>query len=360
MVLVNEDEQHLLGEDGSDLDVPHGEDSASTAKAAAAASATAAAASACNRNSVVGFIAIMAAAALVIQWASGLQRTVPAAPNFLGLADTMIVEKAINATVSKKCVAKHNENCNEDKCCKDAGFECFEKNEWWASCHETCTPGIHPNDKYPHNTPWSCKKLTVGGKPDVADDCSESHENCMESRCCRDAGYKCYKKNGFWANCNATCSPGPHAWDSDKLTWDCSEVAEEPECSTEHENCMETGCCSKEGYTCFGKNDYWAKCAFECSPGETNILDPEEHRTPWTCDIIEMPCNESATPAELLACCKSFACEGFVDVELCALDKCGFYAAALLNASAAPLAMNSTTAMPTAADSGTTTKQTRY
>jgi len=144
-------------------------------------------------------------------------------------------------------------------------------------------------------------------------------------------------------------------WDSDKLPWDCSEVREEPLCSNDDENCMETGCCNREGYTCFRKNDYWAKCTFECTPGESNILDPQEHREPWSCDIIEMPCNESATPAELLACCKSFACADFADVELCALDKCGYYAAALLNATAVPLAVKSASAAPTAVGSTTTT-----
>jgi len=158
----------------------------------------------------------------------------------------------------------------------------------------------------------------------------------MESRRCRVEGYKCYRKNNFWANCNNTCSPGPHAWDSDKLPWYCSVIAEEPSCSNDNEDCMETGCCNREGYTCFKKNDYWAKCNFECKPGETNTFDPRDRREPWSCDIIEMPCNESANPAELLACCKSFACADFVDVELCALDKCGFYAA-LLNATAASL-----------------------
>jgi len=359
MAFVNEDEQHhLLGEECSDLDVSHGKGSASTAEAAPEA---ASAAAAFNWKWVtVGLITIIAVAALVIQWTSDLGPTPPSVPNFLGLAATNLTHvNATNATNATMCAAARTENCNEVKCCKDAGFECFEKNEWWAACDENCTPGINPRDEYPHNTSWSCKKLTEGGKPN-ADECSESHENCMESRCCRDEGYKCYRKNNFWANCNDTCSPGPHAWDSDQLAWDCSEVAEEPLCSNDDENCLETGCCSREGYTCFRKNDYWAKCTFECTPGERNILDPEEHREPWNCDIIEMPCNESATPAELLACCKSFACEDFADVELCALDKCGFYAAALSNTTAAPVAVKSATAVPTALGSRTTMQQTPY
>jgi len=332
MALANEDEQHLLAESGSDLDIPNN---------IVAASAREPAAGFRWKSTVVGLLTVFAAAALVVQWTSDLGPIPPGPPSFLDLAATNLVG-VTNDTNATMCAAAHTENCIEVKCCKDAGFECFEKNEWWASCHEHCTPGIHPQDKYPHNTSWTCKKLTEGGKL-KADDCSESHENCMESRCCRDEGYKCFRKNEFWANCNKTCAPGPHAWDADPIRWDCSEVAEEPLCSDTDENCMETGCCNREGYTCFKKNDFWAKCAFQCIPGESSLHDPEEHREPWNCDIIEMPCNESATPAELLACCKSFACEDFVDVELCALDKCGFYAAALSNATVAPTANGSKT-----------------
>ena len=33
----------------------------------------------------------------------------------------------------------------------------FQKNEYWASCKTSCTPGIDPADPPEHATPWTCK-----------------------------------------------------------------------------------------------------------------------------------------------------------------------------------------------------------
>jgi len=47
------------------------------------------------------------------------------------------------------------EDCRQTKCCK-GGLTCFEKNQHWASCRATCTPGIHEWDPVEYQTPWSC------------------------------------------------------------------------------------------------------------------------------------------------------------------------------------------------------------
>jgi hypothetical protein len=61
--------------------------------------------------------------------------------------------------------------------------------------------------------------------------CADSGENCTSSRCCRHSGSKCYRKDEYWASCNATCSPrrrwDEDAWawvDHDKKVWTCEEL----------------------------------------------------------------------------------------------------------------------------------------
>jgi len=52
------------------------------------------------------------------------------------------------------------QDCRTSKCCSDSGFTCYEKNQWWASCKASCTPGIDQNDPPEHQTPWSCVALS--------------------------------------------------------------------------------------------------------------------------------------------------------------------------------------------------------
>merc|ERR1719235_2815459 len=55
------------------------------------------------------------------------------------------------------------ENCLETKCCVEPGQGCYEKSKYWASCKDSCTPGIDPNDPPKYQDPWTCR--LVGGSP---------------------------------------------------------------------------------------------------------------------------------------------------------------------------------------------------
>eukprot|EP00435_Cladocopium_sp_Y103_P029412 s1141_g7.t1 len=46
-------------------------------------------------------------------------------------------------------------------------MRCFQKNDWWASCKVSCTPGIDPNDPPAYASPWTCTVLT---RDEVEDD----------------------------------------------------------------------------------------------------------------------------------------------------------------------------------------------
>jgi endoglucanase len=54
--------------------------------------------------------------------------------------------------------AMENAACKEEKCCSAAGQQCFGKDEGWAQCMLSCTPGIHDTDA-PPRSPWSCTVL---------------------------------------------------------------------------------------------------------------------------------------------------------------------------------------------------------
>jgi hypothetical protein len=65
------------------------------------------------------------------------------------------------------CSATRTEDCRNTQCCQDAGMQCFEKDEYWATCQISCEKGsIDRLDKltsaqgYDHPaSPWSCSPL---------------------------------------------------------------------------------------------------------------------------------------------------------------------------------------------------------
>jgi len=62
----------------------------------------------------------------------------------------------------------------------------------------------------------------------AASGCSDAHENCMATGCCNKDGYKCFMKNQYWANCNPSCDKN-YQDDYDKANgittgWSCKEI----------------------------------------------------------------------------------------------------------------------------------------
>jgi hypothetical protein len=53
--------------------------------------------------------------------------------------------------------------CLRSPNCCSAGLTCFEKDQFFAQCMETCKPGVSPNDPPQYRTPWTCRVLG-GGK----------------------------------------------------------------------------------------------------------------------------------------------------------------------------------------------------
>merc|ERR1711904_350435 len=59
---------------------------------------------------------------------------------------------------SASCSAT-NENCQGTQCCSDSTLTCYEKNQWWAQCKASCSPGIDRTEAPQWQTPWNCLAL---------------------------------------------------------------------------------------------------------------------------------------------------------------------------------------------------------
>jgi len=86
------------------------------------------------------------------QW----QKCQPVGPKTPELAGTIWNNKrTVGPWVVEKC-SKKWEDCMHSKCCHEVGTTCFEKNDLWATCEQSCNSTLKdPAD----NKTWSCKAL---------------------------------------------------------------------------------------------------------------------------------------------------------------------------------------------------------
>jgi len=64
------------------------------------------------------------------------------------------------------------------------------------------------------------------GWPCVAPPCSDPNDECSDTRCCSDAGYTCYAKDHWWAQCMTSCGgDGQEDWSCDVLVPTTTPVA---------------------------------------------------------------------------------------------------------------------------------------
>lgn len=209
-----------------------------------------------------------------------------------------------------KCSGTHpGESCLHTKCCTQPGTQCFTKDSKWAICRAACRPGPDPTDM--NNQTWECKALgpRKAGHysppsppvmaPWVAKTCSGPGENCTETRCCKDAGNACFKKDAKWSSCKPSCTPGPDPVDTSSSPWECKQLGMRSpgwprnapkaapwvakKCSKDGEDCSKTRCCTEAGMQCFRKNSHTAKCLVGCHPGP-HTDDKNSH--PWNCTAL--------------------------------------------------------------------------
>lgn len=113
-----------------------------------------------RRFSVVGVlagvlaVAMLGAAPMLLATGTHL-RNADKEPHTL---EKIVVDAAMQK-VSVPLGSLLDEDCRQTRSCAHWGHRCYKKNEHWAGCRASCTPGIHPHDPPEHRTPWSCVLL---------------------------------------------------------------------------------------------------------------------------------------------------------------------------------------------------------
>jgi len=211
--------------------------------------------------------------------------------------------------VQRICAAT-SKDCRKQRCCKDAGKQCFKKNDKWYGCKETCVPG-GPDPVDSNNDTWNCTAVGMrtpgpyrGGTtaPWVAKWCSAKNTNCHHTKCCKDPGHQCFLKTAGWAMCMPECIHGPLLEDENADVWNCTALggrtpgmapAKSPikyvadwvktNCSKQGDNCHKTMCCADATQQCYNKDETWATCIRGCQPG---IHADDKDKKPWACNKL--------------------------------------------------------------------------
>lgn len=154
--------------------------------------------------------------------------------------------------------------------------------------------------------------------------CSATGTDCTESKCCQDAGHKCYSKDQNWASCKQTCD-STEVDPADNQTWDCAELNETSslQCSKEHENCQANPKCCHAGWSCYIKDGGGANCSADCIQGEgANSCEIHDFRCRTITNLSNIASKDVAE--KLLKCCQEQKCAGAECIGDYA-NKCTFY-----------------------------------
>jgi len=282
---------------------------------------------------------------------------------------------AVSLSGTVACAAE-GENCLDSHCCWDGGqrgLQCYGKDDFWASCAESCEPGVHEGEK--HGTwdqygnfqldKWSCKEM--GNRSRAGCTTFQTSEACPTDRCmwkgaCLPACHnfvtadacsgndKCMWKGKCMEACDTfeskgTCKPGDKCvWKKDKCeeacwtfgteacgkidrcVWggkeckdNCWTYYTEDECG-EHDRCMwRQGKCNPACSTYSTKQSCPAK--FGC------IWDVEEASGPASC--TSDPCGAPGEDCTKSKCCSSqrgaagFTCFAKDDTYATCMRDCG-------------------------------------
>lgn len=183
-------------------------------------------------------------------------------------------------------------DCTKSHCCRDVGFQCFQKNANYAACKTECIAG-GPDLSDGDSGAWSCKKLgdmTPGWQPWVQGQCSTNLDNCVSTKCCKREGEQCSLQNDYYGNCMGACV-GRGNGDP----WSCKSLGSRTpsapvkggrlapwvleKCSLPNAGCQQSKCCIGMDVQCYEKNHNWAQCRRSCTAG----ADPYDKNETWSC-----------------------------------------------------------------------------
>jgi len=214
----------------------------------------------------------------------------------------------------KKC-AKSGEDCRKSECCEQEGFQCYEQDSKWASCKSTCTEDDWTCKEFGERTPvsdmdeagaapgqicaiagkckqagyqcyqmndyysackvtceakdWTCKDYgnrTAMGPRTGGTQCAWGADLCSPSGCCVAEGLQCYSRDEYWSSCMAACNTTMKFGDNVE-TWSCDTHGNRTEvelgCTWGNEECTVTKNCCHPGFSCVMKEDERAYCTKE-------------------------------------------------------------------------------------------------
>lgn len=82
-----------------------------------------------------------------------------ASPTKTGATTAPTMSNPVSFSCAKRW-ALGSQSCSSEPFCCSTGVMCYEKNQYWSACMETCTPGPMAGDT--NTDPWSCTKLGIG------------------------------------------------------------------------------------------------------------------------------------------------------------------------------------------------------
>jgi len=195
-----------------------------------------------------------------------------------------VAEPEDKTSIWGSCSAKWTEDCTHTGCCSDKDMTCFQKNQAWASCKETCTHKVLVDGV---NESWTCEALEPA-TPRTPEQCFEECKgkgDCQQAVYSGDGGGSCRLAKSrvpkvAWAadNVNSTFCGGlaemgevkhavDHIWTQIPFQMEWPIV----NCSWGGEDCSQTKCCNDywcdknyencNGFTCFKKTQYFSGCS---------------------------------------------------------------------------------------------------
>jgi len=245
---------------------------------------------------------------------------VPVMRRWIGAVAVFVLPLHVDAA-DAQCTHPYDD-CYESTCCTN-GYGCYKKMHrkyaqcrplppqgcadvpgWecpgWELCsdnHQPCIDSKCCKDpsygcfRRPNNHYAQCRPLLDGVCTDTEEWkcpgwelCSDILQGCTSTHCCADSRYSCYAKTPHYAQCMArgTCRPG--------VDGTCEElVSQLGQCSAQYQDCHLTACCQRGEDHCYLKNDNYGKCMPRC--------DAVTNRD-WHCKKRELPSERAKLTCE--------------------------------------------------------------
>lgn len=251
-----------------------------------------------SRRSVVTLVSLLSAGVALTLLAS------TGGPQYLrnqirGMSESVVlVEDSCKEKAKVDCDGCIDDQCNV--CRAESLLTCCESN---GKNREQCCQDEQVQSQAPPD--WEKCQRTCHA------DWGADGQSCGVWQCCASAGFSCFAKHDWYAQCRKTCSTEEDAIDAGE-SWTClklgtgeettAEQAQPPfeplTCSMDGENCATNRCCQDADKTCYAKDDFWSGCrpTGTCKKGIWDVEEGKPWGTEWSCisnDVSVNPFKDS-------------------------------------------------------------------